>query len=432
MVGWGLRMQPSFAQLSEAPAAESAPLDRAIVDDIVPPSVNRGFGGRGITIGQRWVALNGRPRGFDYIRIGLAVSVLLWHSYQVSYGTPAALAFWETPGGTFLPIILPAFFALSGFLVSASMYRNADLKTFLALRVIRIFPALMVEVLFAALVIGPLLTTFALAKYFSDWKFYTYFWNMLGRIHYFLPGLFANNPEQFIVNSQLWTVPYELDCYVMISVLYAVGMFSRKYLVLPLFILASAVVVALNFLQGINAMHAGGVDGSVLVLSFFSGIVLFSFKDAIPWNGCFALVSFALAILMTRTPYVISAMTVHVMPIFAAYCTIYVGLLNPRSSLVVRSGDYSYGVYLYSCPIQQSVADIFGTGGGWFANVLIALPTTVVFALFSWWCIERPFLRIRRLIGAKAVRQPHPREQCAHQEVEQVAETGHGNRLTIA
>jgi peptidoglycan/LPS O-acetylase OafA/YrhL len=369
-----------------------------------PRGVDLGSRGKGITIGERWAALNGRPRGFDYIRIGLAVSVLLWHSYQVSYGTPAALAFWETPRGTFLPVILPAFFALSGFLVSASMYRNADLKTFLALRVIRIFPALMVEVLFAALVIGPLLTTYTLGKYFSDWKLYAYFWNMLGHIHYLLPGLFENNPEQSIVNSQLWTVPYELECYVMISVLYIVGMFSRKYLVLPLFILASVAVAALNILQGINGAHPGSVDGRVLVLSFFSGVVLFSFKDAIPWNGYLALFSFALAILTTRAPYVISTMTVYIMPIFAAYCTIYIGLLNPKSSFVIKSGDYSYGVYLYSCPIQQSVADIFGTGGGWFGNVLIALPATVVFALFSWWCIERPFLRIRRLIGAKVFR----------------------------
>jgi peptidoglycan/LPS O-acetylase OafA/YrhL len=398
-----------------------APLSAAFDKSYYAPKargVDLGFRGKGITIGERWAALNGRPRGFDYIRIGLAVSVLLWHSYQVSYGTPAALAFWETPGGTFLPIILPAFFALSGFLVSGSMYRNADLKTFLALRIIRIFPALMVEVLFAALLIGPLLTTLALGRYFSDSKFYTYFWNMLGHIHYLLPGLFENNPEQYIVNSQLWTVPYELECYVMIAVLYIVGMFSRKYLVLPLFILATAVVAALNILQGINAVHPGGVDGRVLVLSFFSGVVVFSFKDAIPWNGYLALLSFALVIVMTRTPYVISTITVYVMPIFAAYCTIYVGLLNPKSTFVVKSGDYSYGVYLYSCPIQQSVADIFGTGGGWFANVLIALPTTVAFALFSWWCVERPFLRIRRLIGAKAVRSNWPLKpprQSSHQ-----------------
>jgi hypothetical protein len=90
---------------------------------------------------------------------------------------------------------------------------------FLTLRAVRIFPALFCEVTISALILGPMLTTFSLQKYFSDLKFYTYFLNVIGRIHYYLPGLFLDNPFPQNVNNQLWTIPFELECYIAITIL---------------------------------------------------------------------------------------------------------------------------------------------------------------------------------------------------------------------
>src|ERR1700753_477990 len=117
------------------------------------------------TIAGRWQKLSGKPSGFDYLRIALSVSVPPWQRYRVSSGTPAALAFWNETRGVLLPVILPSFFAPSGFLVSGSLFRNPNTKTFLLLRGIRIFPALSVEVILAALVLGPILTPHTLARY---------------------------------------------------------------------------------------------------------------------------------------------------------------------------------------------------------------------------------------------------------------------------
>src|ERR1700712_2196271 len=114
------------------------------------------------TLGIQLTKTGGRPAGFDYIRLGLSVAVILFHSFTVSYGVSGEGVLWNWPLGPLSFSIVPAFFALSGFLVAGSLQRN-DLASFLTLRAIRIFPALFVEVVLSALILGPLFTTLPLS-----------------------------------------------------------------------------------------------------------------------------------------------------------------------------------------------------------------------------------------------------------------------------
>ena len=75
----------------------------------------------------------GRPSGFDYLRIILSVSVVAWHTILVLHGQPAERPYWTGLTRPFPFFILPSFFALSGFLVAGSLDRN-DLPAFLTLR----------------------------------------------------------------------------------------------------------------------------------------------------------------------------------------------------------------------------------------------------------------------------------------------------------
>lgn len=348
-----------------------------------------------MTLEDRWRAVAGKPAGFDYLRIALSTAVVAWHAYQMSYGTDEALRFWaRSPVGSLLALILPVFFALSGFLVAGSMVRNPDLRVFLSLRAIRIYPALVVEVALAAFILGPIVTTVPLTQYFGSVTFYKYLLNTIGYIHYQLPGVFLSNPTPGIVNSQLWTVPYELECYVLISVLALIGMFSDRRRVLPLFVVATAVVTSFNAWRGLDALPAGGMHGRVLVLCFFAGIVVHAYRDRLPWNRLAAAVAAVICLALTKAPGQLPAL----MPIFAAYLTTYLGMLNPKRTMIVTSGDYSYGLYLYSGPIQQTVALHLGAGATMLRNFAISLPIGILFALFSWWCVEKPFMKVRRLV----------------------------------
>jgi peptidoglycan/LPS O-acetylase OafA/YrhL len=136
-----------------------------------------------------------------------------------------ASAFW-----LFEYALVPTFFALSGFLVAGSGMRLST-KNFVLNRAARIVPALFADIVFAALLIGPLVTTLPAKLYFSGPTFFSYFLNIAGWVHYSLPGVFASNPSRD-VNGALWTVPYEIGCYVVLAGLMISGAINRPRLVL--------------------------------------------------------------------------------------------------------------------------------------------------------------------------------------------------------
>lgn len=261
------------------------------------------------------------------------------------------------------------------------------------MRAIRIYPALCVEVILSALVLGPIVTTLPLSQYFLDRLFWHYGLNMMGWVHYFLPGVFANNVFPGIVNTSLWTVPFELECYIAISVLFLLGYMKYRWLVAPMFVAATIAISAFLIQKGESGTLPGSINGRVLMLCFLAGSLLYRIKEYVPFSGFHAITSAAIAILLLRYNYF-----VFIAPLPAAYVTVYLGLQNPPRTAVVESGDYSYGTYLYGGPIQQTVALSLGAANNWFTNVAVALPATVLFALLSWHLVEKPFLKVKRYI----------------------------------
>lgn len=170
-----------------------------------------------LSIGERLLQAEDRPSGFDYLRLILATAVFIFHVPVINLGDAVGHKLWLSWLRPVFAIVLPMFFALSGFLVAGSPVRCKTLISFLGLRVFRIVPALTVEVLLSALILGPIFTTKPLSEYFSSRSFFTYFLNVAGDVHFNLPGVFADNPHPSIVNGQLWTVPWELRCYMLLA-----------------------------------------------------------------------------------------------------------------------------------------------------------------------------------------------------------------------
>jgi peptidoglycan/LPS O-acetylase OafA/YrhL len=341
----------------------------------------------GPTLQERLVSANSRPTGFDYMRIILSTLVLVSHTINVCYGKEFTLRVWEGPARPFLAIILPIFFALSGFLVAGSLERCKTLVSFAGLRVIRLIPALAVETLLSAIILGTIFTEFSLGAYFSAPEFYKYFLNIIGKIHYTLPGVFLSNPWPAIVNSQLWTLPFELYCYAAISALVFLGIAQkRKIFVLFLF--------GLNILIFMFAMRNGlkpavTVSGPILVQCFLFGIAGYLYRDKIVWNGWLGLSSGVITLCLLATPS-----GDFIAPLFAAYLTVYLGLLQPHRIAILFGGDYSYGIFLYGYPIQQAVVATLGPQE-WYTNLAVSLPLTVILAIFSWRLVEKPALKLR-------------------------------------
>ncbi len=332
----------------------------------------------------------GRTTGFDYLRILLSLSIILWHGISLSYGPAVELLWWRGPVGTAMHFVLPMFFALSGFLVAGSLDRCPTLVSFFGLRVLRIVPALAVEVTLSALLFGPALTSERLQDYFTDPDFSHYFLNMVGYIHYVLPGLFNDNPVARTVNAQLWTIPFELQCYLAIGGLATAAILHRRLLLLCLVLLGQGMwawrVISLGDDGG-----SGGASGPVLVISFLVGIVFHLYRDRIQLRRSLFLIALGVGFALSALPH-----GAYYLPIPATYVTVWLGLRNPRPVKLVASGDYSYGLYLYGYPLQQAVASIGPPAHHWWINIGMALPAAFAIAFFSWHQIERPMLALRK------------------------------------
>lgn len=344
----------------------------------------------GQTIEARMTETGGRTTGFDALRVALSIAVLCWHSILTSYGAHAEVPIWTSPLRALPSFILPTFFALSGFLVAGSLLRTKSISGFVTLRVLRIVPALSVEVFLSALVLGPLLTTATLDKYFLDPKLHIYFLNSIGWIHFKLPGLFLENPCPDIVNLSLWTVPWELECYMALVVLAVIGAAWRPRLFLYLVVIANVLLPIRAVLDGHLQRELRPPSGGVLVLCFLAGVSIHLLKSHIKLNGW----SFFVA-LVASLIFLAHTKTVYFLPFPIAYMTVYLGLRDVPKLPVFSGGDYSYGIYLYAFPMQQAFAYLFPSYRHWWLNILFALPASLACAMLSWKFVEKPMLRYR-------------------------------------
>jgi peptidoglycan/LPS O-acetylase OafA/YrhL len=343
-----------------------------------------------ITLAKRLTDASNRPSGFDYMRLLLATLVVCSHAINVCYGKDFTYAVWRGPARPLLAIILPMFFALSGFLVAGSLERCRTLVSFVGLRGLRLIPALAVDTMVGALLLGPIFTTLPLSEYFTQPAFHSYFLNITGKIHYFLPGVFANNPWPAFVNQQLWTLPFEMICYVSLAALAFFGIAQRP----KLFVIVALIANALIYLADrfvFKTVFDFAFVGQLLVQCFLFGIAAYLLRRKIVWDKRL----FLLSVVATFTFLALPGWD-YLVPLPATYVTVFLGLLQPKRNWLLRSGDYSYGIFLYGFPVQQAVAATLGHWGErWYVNLLFALPITYALAAFSWWCVEKPALRLK-------------------------------------
>lgn len=398
------------------------------------------------SIGEELDKQGGLGPGFDRLRLVLAGLVVLVHSVRVTQGPR------NSYGAAWLAaeMIVPMFFVLSGFLVTASAHRHPPGR-FFANRFLRIYPALAVCVLGSALILGPMVTTLSLHEYFSARSFYRYFLLLAGKAYFDLPGVFESSPDAGMVNVSLWTVRWEIGCYAAVGLAVAAGALRRKRVAATLLV-AIILLPSVVFLGAHAALQFPGTEWSDAARKLIAPHEQF-FVDTIPrpvltlrefshwflvvvagWN--FKVVPFfaagALAyVLRYRIPSSSPLFLLMVLGLLlggvllkeewngpliylgaclpTVYFVLRVGLSHwPRLPLLDR-GDYSYGVYLFGFPIQQLIALAGWDQRQWWLNSLISLPLALLVAAVSWHLVEYPILRGRSLArrqSALARQQP--------------------------
>ncbi|SJZ43496.1 Peptidoglycan/LPS O-acetylase OafA/YrhL, contains acyltransferase and SGNH-hydrolase domains [Enhydrobacter aerosaccus] len=377
----------------------------------------------GQTLQDRLAETQRHPSGFDYLRLILSFVFVAYHAFFVCYGWSVSDWVFLGPARPVGYFLLPSFFALSGFLVAGSLERNT-LPVFFTLRVLRIMPALAVEVLLSAFLLGTLLTTWNWSDYFSHPRFWSYLLNVVGYVHIQLPGVFLDNPLPDNVNGQLWTIPYELKSYLMAGFFGFLGLATRSKWVLGISIaLISYLTLKQVFGAAPHAMQYGP-PGRMLIISAMVGLWLYVARHRIPYSRMLFFASLAATWILLSTA---DLFYVAVFPL--CYVTVYLGLQNPRRIWVVASGDYSYGLYLYSFPIQQAIVQLLPDHRTWIVNTALGLPITGICAFLSWHLVEKRVLAWRRVACDWAMAWSAPVDRAKRRFLEAAASRHGGKAL---
>ena len=340
-----------------------------------------------------------RHNAFNVLRLLAAAAVLLSHSFAlVGLAEPQVAR--GVKLGTFGVFM---FFAMSGYLVWLSLERNPNVMRFAAHRALRIYPGLTVAVLFCAVALGPVVTRFAPSDYFQSPDVAAFVlrnasgWVFRDR----LPGVFTENPFPHAVNGSLWTIPYELLMY---AGLCAIGLMPGRWRIAALWTAAAGLALGLCIeLVSPDRLHRLswlpgrlGFDlGMVCALGgfFLAGALFAAFRRRVrfTWRGA-AVAAIVLAAASPTAAFVLLAW------VALTYLLLFVAFAD--GPLVERTprADYSYGIYLYAFPVQQTVA-WFGFGPDrWLEALLVSSVVTFAFAALSWRLVESPALRLKRFI----------------------------------
>lgn len=333
-----------------------------------------------------------RDNNFNLVRFLAAFAVLWSHSYAMVLGPQNQEPWVNWLGYTPAGIAVDVFFVTSGFLVTASLLRLDNFKAFVRARALRIFPALVVMSLLLALVMGPLFTTLPPGEYFTQsevWKFIVKDSTILTGVKFKLPGVFDGHPMDDVVNGSLWTLPFELRCYLTLALVWWAASFA-KHKALRSFTRMLVIGTSLMLLS-FWVSHAFGYKHwhtFRLFFMFFCGAVFWVFRERIPMRTSI-LVAMAVPL---AAAVVVPKYFFWVYPLAAAYIVLWFAYV-PGGWLrrFNRFGDYSYGIYIYAFPVQQMLLELV-PGITPEQMILAAAAGTLPLAMASWHFVEKPML----------------------------------------
>jgi peptidoglycan/LPS O-acetylase OafA/YrhL len=343
-----------------------------------------------------------RDNNLNLLRVVAALVVLIVHGFTLTLGAQAPVPFQSILGMPPSAIAVDIFFIVSGFLVTASLLRTENPIDYIWARILRIFPGILVMLVITVFGFGLLETTYSVSNYLTSSQTYRYFLKcatLFTGVEYNLPGLFENNAYKSAVNGSLWTVPIELKMYCVLLSIWLVSRFvagNQQKVFKGVTVCAALMAGGYLFYQhfSIGATH----QLSGLLFMFFTGASFFVLRKKIVLHRFIFLF---LIIVLGASAYFNAHAFFLVYSLALAYVTFYIayipkGFIRKYNAL----GDYSYGIYIYSFPIQQLI--IANMPNASVAEVIaLSFVASMMFAIVSWHVLEKNALRLKKRCVAR-------------------------------
>lgn len=348
--------------------------------------------------------LAGRANAFGLLRLVLAVLVIISHAFPVGGWGPDPMSGWTRGQAELGDLAVVGFFAISGYLITLSAQR-APLVPYLWRRFLRIMPAFWFVLLFTALVIGPVYYWRGqgdLSGYFDEPEgpgSFVGLNSLLMMRQFTIHGVFTDAPiGSGVLNGSLWTLFFEVLCYLIIGGLAVLGLLSERLRwfvpALALAFYGVSLVAPLLPLQSFTLVELARL-GSV----FLTGATVAVFRERLPFAGWIAGLCAALVV---ATALVGGLRTIGYMAL--CYVILWAAGRAPRVLHGIGSvNDLSYGVYIFAWPVQMALAlhGVPAWGLGWY--ILICVLVTAPLAAMSWWLVEKPAMALKDRLPWAAV-----------------------------
>lgn len=337
------------------------------------------------TLGQ---VFDPRNNALNAWRLVLAASVILWHSWPL---TGRRVLY--TPIEQLLEQVgVDGFFAVSGFLITASWLRNPRLRDYSIARGLRIFPGLWVCLVVVAFVIAPIGVTIqggSAADLLASHEPFKYVLNnaVLNVYYAGIDGTPKDIPWPGVWNGSIWTLVFELICYIAVAVLGVLGLATKRWLIPVAFVLTLGATAWFSY--PVFAMQTIPQMVARFAVMFAAGALLHRFRDVLPARWSLVAVSVVLVLAAGLLP---NYRVLGAIPL--AYAIIVSGALIRNKRLSLRN-DLSYGMYIYAFPVQQSLAIMGLASLNPFLFFVIATAGTVPLAALSWFLVEKRAMRLK-------------------------------------
>ena len=339
-----------------------------------------------------------RKNGLTICRLFLSVCVTISHSYPLS-GYTNEIGRWLTFGQDSLgSFAVKSFMAISGFLILPSLYRN-NLNIFFTKRVLRIFPGFLSCIILTAFIFIPFIDyteNYFISISLKDRVMYILNNIFLECRQFGIIGLLDNVPYAYAINGSLWTLYPEFKGYIFIAAAGSLSLLKRYSFTIP-------GLLILLFLYYNESVRPGSTsiisqilspigfdwpDSSTLQLAIYlmTGIILYQLSDII----CIRKHGYILSILVILLSIGFNVYT-YVQPFILIYFILCFAYFLPiKIKSFEAYGDFSYGVYLYSFPVQQILSVYNIQNYGLVIYNLLTLVIVFPLAFLSWKLIEKP------------------------------------------
>lgn len=330
---------------------------------------------------------------FGLLRLVLASAVIFSHAPMLLDGGPRRELFVQLFGSVSIgEVAVDGFFAISGFLISASLLGSSSIGAYLRKRVARIYPAAIVASLVCLLIVAPLggadLRTVPPLEWLAHAK-------RIALLAVPVIDAFHGTPYA-MVNGSMWTILYEFRCYLLLIPLALLGMLRRPWV---LAWLAAALLLVHAFAPWLAApverlpLHSvwfgQAFDATRLYGIFLAGAAFHAFGDRIH----FTMPGLAGAAILLVAGFLIAPLAAPAFGLFGTYLVIGTALLGRGSWMerVNNRDDISYGVYLYGWPVTKLLVWYWPTIPLGML-MLLALAGALVCGFASWHLVEKPVL----------------------------------------